>query len=183
MDAYIESRGNRCEVVEDNSFEERCVFYCPTPTPSPQPDSGSPVLYTENVQTKIEISPKLKLTLNRSACFGSCPNYNVTVFGDGTVVYEGENFVPTEGTIEKQISKDQLQQIVAALEEANFYGFVENPHRIVIMDSSNLSISLETDGKIHPIRDGGICSYVNKAGLYEFCDLGDKIDEILEMPW
>ena len=37
------------------------------------------------------------ITLERTTCFGVCPVYTLTIYGDGRVVYEGTRFVRTEG--------------------------------------------------------------------------------------
>src|SRR5947208_1474873 len=39
----------------------------------------------------------LRITLERSTCFGTCPDYKLTVTGDGTVVFEGREFVKVKG--------------------------------------------------------------------------------------
>src|SRR3982751_4511189 len=39
-----------------------------------------------------------EVTLERTACFGSCPIYKVTLRSDGTVIYEGKRFVEMIGT-------------------------------------------------------------------------------------
>ena len=38
------------------------------------------------------------ITLQRTACFGACPVYTVSIYADGTVAYNGERFVEVEGT-------------------------------------------------------------------------------------
>jgi hypothetical protein len=43
------------------------------------------------------------ITLERTVCYGTCPSYKVTLTGDGTVVYEGQNFVRVQGRQEKKI--------------------------------------------------------------------------------
>jgi hypothetical protein len=155
----------------------------PTSVSSPTPEPGNPVLSTDDVKTRIKITPGMIFTLKRSACFGTCPVYSVTIFGDGKVVYEGVHFVPTVGRIEKQIPEDQLKQITRALEKANFYAFYQNRYRDEIIDASNLYIGIRTDKDSHAIQDGGRCSLTHTPGKYEFCDLGNQIDEILGMPW
>ena len=47
------------------------------------------------------------ITLERTACFGVCPVYKLTVYGDGRVVYEGKRFVRVEGTITRNISESR----------------------------------------------------------------------------
>ena len=37
------------------------------------------------------------ITLERTACFGVCPVYKLTIYGDGRVLYDGIRFVRTEG--------------------------------------------------------------------------------------
>lgn len=47
-------------------------------------------------------------TIQRTACFGWCPVYKVTIFRDGAVEYEGEQFVKTQGHATGRISSEQL---------------------------------------------------------------------------
>ena len=35
----------------------------------------------------------LRIKLERTSCFGFCPDYSVTIYGDGTFVYEGHRLV------------------------------------------------------------------------------------------
>ena len=42
---------------------------------------------TENVFSDLVI------TLERTACHGTCPIYKLTIEGNGTVIYEGQDFV------------------------------------------------------------------------------------------
>lgn len=37
------------------------------------------------------------ISLERTSCFGKCPTYRVTIYDDGTVLYEGEQFVRVTG--------------------------------------------------------------------------------------
>ena len=54
---------------------------CSLAAPAPTPDYAS-----------------LVITLERTACFGTCPIYKLTVYGDGRVEYEGERFVTVTGS-------------------------------------------------------------------------------------
>ncbi len=154
----------------------------PTSTPSPIPLCRG-LFIQPNVQTKIEISPDLKITMSRSGGLvdSSEPSYRITINGDGKVHYEGWSGVPTAGSIEKQIQADQLQRIVAAFDEMDFYAiFVKRD--MVITDSSELDIRIEKDGETHDISDEGMCAS-DSSQCPVFCGLGDKIEEILGLPW
>jgi hypothetical protein len=52
-------------------------------------------------------------TIERTACFGWCPIYKLTVFRDGVVEYEGEDFVKTKGKATGRLAPEAL----AALDE------------------------------------------------------------------
>jgi hypothetical protein len=44
------------------------------------------------------------ITLQRTVCFGTCPEYKLTIFSDGTVAYEGISSVKKEDTAKGRIS-------------------------------------------------------------------------------
>ena len=52
------------------------------------------------------------ITLERTLCYGLCPNYKLTIFGDGKVVYEGKNFVKVTGIQTAQISQNKVKELV-----------------------------------------------------------------------
>lgn len=41
--------------------------------------------------------PTLVVSLERTACFGACPQYSVSLYRDGIVAYEGVRFVKVRG--------------------------------------------------------------------------------------
>jgi len=172
-----------------------CINACSSlgllqPTPSPTPMCiGEVWSYAENVQTKIDIEPTLKITIAQDApdlihhtFYGS----TVTIYGDGRVVYTSESSQVSGSTkstsVEKQIPKDQLQQIITALEEANFYAITTGCGGSIVrvIDAPVLEISVEADGKVYEIKDNGECAV---SHFDKYCDLGDQIDAILGIPW
>lgn len=59
------------------------------------------------------------LTLQRSVCFGLCPEYTATVDSDGHIGFAGGRFV-TVSKAEGQASASELKTLIAALNEARF---------------------------------------------------------------
>jgi len=59
-------------------------------------------------------------TLERTACYGECPVYRLTVHSDGSVVYVGTRWVKVLGRQVYQISEAQVAELQAAFEQANF---------------------------------------------------------------
>jgi len=60
---------------------------------------------------KKELSDSLFLRLKRTACFGRCPIYTLSIYIDGTVVYEGEKWVEREGNYNSRVNQTVLEQI------------------------------------------------------------------------
>src|SRR3984893_251893 len=52
------------------------------------------------------------VTLERTVCFGNCPSYQVTIAQDGTVNFEGLDFVKTKGTAREQINPEDFNKLV-----------------------------------------------------------------------
>lgn len=50
----------------------------------------------------------LLASLSRTACYGWCPIYTVTVYRDGVVEYDGERFVKTKGKATWHLAPDEL---------------------------------------------------------------------------
>lgn len=71
-------------------------------------------------------APPTIITLQRTACFGFCPMYKVTIYGDGKVVYEGERFVKETGTRTTKISRAAVQQLVKEFKQANYFTLSDN---------------------------------------------------------
>jgi hypothetical protein len=59
--------------------------------------------------------------MKRGPCFGTCPVYQLTIYGDGRVIYEGQNFVAVEGTQNTRLEAEQIQALVIAIEDADFF--------------------------------------------------------------
>ena len=62
-----------------------------------------------------------KISLERTMCYGSCPVYKVTIFGDGRVKWEGERFVAMEGRLEWLTTRRRLTALAKAVEKINYF--------------------------------------------------------------
>ena len=62
-----------------------------------------------------------EITLERTPCFGTCPVYKVTLQNDGTVIFEGKEYVKEAGRRSGKISAKQFQQLVAKVEQIGFF--------------------------------------------------------------
>jgi hypothetical protein len=67
------------------------------------------------------VSQQAALTLERTACFGFCPIYKLTVYGNGKVVYEGKRFVKVTGTRTTTISQTAVRKLIADFQKINYF--------------------------------------------------------------
>ena len=132
------------------------------------------------------------ITLERSQCFGTCPSYKLTVYGDGRVVYEGRKFVKVEGAVNDSVTQEQLKQLLAEFDKADYFSLRDTYFDATDgcptywTDNPTANTSLELGGKKKAVRhyygcqeketskDSSFSVYPKK--LYE---LESKIDEIV----
>ena len=63
------------------------------------------------------------ITLERTACFGSCPVYTISVSSSGQVSFEGKANVRLLGTATGQIPQEQVEVLLVELERAGYFDF------------------------------------------------------------
>ena len=75
-----------------------------------------------NVDTISDIvKESIFLTIERTPCFGHCPNYKITIMNTGQVLYNGIKFTKKEGQYTKMLSAEQLAQIQSRIYEINLF--------------------------------------------------------------
>ncbi|XSG77645.1 DUF6438 domain-containing protein [Herpetosiphon llansteffanensis] len=86
--------------------------------------SGSLFTQPTAVPTTIQQVPAdLRISLERTACFGECPIYHVTIDATGKVTYQGKDFVKTVGQAEASISNEQLLTLINAFVASNYWNY------------------------------------------------------------
>jgi hypothetical protein len=60
-----------------------------------------------------------------TTCHGTCPAYNVKVFSDGVIVFNGEAYTKLDGIYRLPDNKELFQSILKLLDQSNFYEFNE----------------------------------------------------------
>ena len=122
------------------------------------------------------------ITLERGACFGTCPVYQLKIYEDGKVEYEGKEFVRVRGKANGQITKDALQTLIREFEKID-YVKLDDSYEIGTKNCPEewtdhpLAItSLNWQGKEKKIRHYHGCRGV--AVLDQLTALENKIDEV-----
>lgn len=76
------------------------------------------------------------ITLQRTACYGSCPIYKLTIRGDGSVTYEGAAYVRVKGTQKSKIALAKVQDLVKSFMDANYFN-LKNEY-ITVKDANGI---------------------------------------------
>ncbi len=63
---------------------------------------------------------ELIISLQRTACFGTCPIYKIEIFSDGSGIYTGKRFVENIGITKFSLSETQLNLILTKAEAIGF---------------------------------------------------------------
>jgi hypothetical protein len=65
------------------------------------------------------------ITLERTACFGSCAIYTLSVSPSGDIVYEGKAHVRKVGTATAKVSPERVSELLTELERGGYFDFAD----------------------------------------------------------
>jgi len=118
------------------------------------------------------------ITLERTACFGTCPVYTLKIFEDGKVVYNGQDFVTVKGEQNSSITADQLKELVADFQKADYFNLPDK-YTAPVTDMPTTITSFSLDDKNKTVSNyGGCLSGSPEKAPKALCDLEKKIDAL-----
>src|SRR5690606_9216002 len=122
----------------------------------------------------------VEISMTRTPCFGFCPDYTVTITGDGHVIYEGRRFVNVVGRAEAHITPAQVQALLARFDAVGFER-LQNEYRAGVTDLPSTTIQLVRNGRSKSVLDYGGTG----AGMPESVrELQAEIDRVAgTAPW
>ncbi|WP_395645679.1 DUF6438 domain-containing protein [Terricaulis sp.] len=126
------------------------------------------------VDAQPQPSEAITITLARSACFGFCPIYRVSIDGAGNVTYVGERFVNVRGEQRAQIPAADVQALLRRFDEIGF-ARLRDQYRANVTDLPTYTVSLTRNGVTKTVVDYGGTG----AGMPESVRaLQDEIDRV-----
>jgi uncharacterized protein DUF6438 len=99
------------------------------------------------------------IALERIGCLGSCPDYKVTILGNGSVEYEGRAYVRSKGIRRKTIPLSAVQTLVQRLRNEDFFHWEEKKE--VCVDFPEVDITVTLKGQRKRVLEG--CSSPGKV--------------------
>jgi hypothetical protein len=114
------------------------------------------------------------ITIERTPCFGTCPDYRLEIDGSGKVVYEGRGFVEVKGTRTAYISERKVRELAAEFERIGFYQ-LEDHYAIPATDLPSVIVSINFEGKSKTVNIYG------GGAPKELMDLVEQIEETVNV--
>ena len=115
------------------------------------------------------------ITLQRGPCERRCAVYKVAIFGDGTVIFDGQYYVRKPGPAKARISSDQVGALIAEFRAIDYFDLKDQTCNQADADAPTVitSIALGGQGKsvLHDLGCQGPVAAKLKA-------LEDKIDKV-----
>jgi hypothetical protein len=94
--------------------------------------------------------PAVLARIERTACAGTCPVYQIEVWDDGAVRYDGRAHVEVLGQAEARLSAAELARVRAAFEEGRFTAM--QPPPLVVIDLPTTILGYRNGERMHVIQ-------------------------------
>jgi hypothetical protein len=126
------------------------------------------------------------ITIRRTVCFGTCPDYTLTIAADGSVIFEGREYVRTKGTAKSTISLETLRQLIGEFDRVKYFSLNDRYESRkdgcpeVWTDNPSAITSIRINGKSKSISHYYGCQAGTGTSIYpkDLTLLETKIDEL-----
>ena len=128
------------------------------------------VMAAAPAQTASASAGPIEIVLQRTPCFGTCPDYSVVLRDDGTVTYDGRQYVRVPGRHSWKIDPAKVRALAREMEAAGFFE-LKDTYTSMMTDHPTTYTTLQIGSRFKKIRD-----YV--SGPPALKDLEAKIEEV-----
>lgn len=128
------------------------------------------IYFLSEFKFKDAVITDVVITLERTACRGICPVYKLTIYEDGRVIYEGEEFVSVTGKQTSRISSDKVKELIDEFYKIDYFS-LKDRYEALITDLPTTITSIAIGEQTKRVE--------NYAGApKKLNELETKIDEI-----
>lgn len=119
---------------------------------------------------------RIKITLERTQCFGTCPSYRVEIRGDGLVTYTGRRYVDVEGEHIYKVPVVDVARLIVSLSRKDIWS-LRSEYAARITDLPGAQLTLQMGNQTHSLKD-----YVGRyAGMPRAVnDFEQEIDNVAQ---
>ena len=92
------------------------------------------------------------IRIERGPCFGTCPVYRVTLYGDGTVRYDGKDHVSARGSQTAVIAPEKVKELAGEIERSGFFNLRDFYTEVSVTDAPTVVLYVAVDGKKKQVK-------------------------------
>ena len=83
--------------------------------------------------------------MEKNPCYDDCPIFKLTLYENGLIRYEGEDFVDKIGVYTKKMNINDLRKLTKQFRDAGFHTF-DDAYRSDYPDQQTISITFDDEG-------------------------------------
>lgn len=111
-------------------------------------------------------APEKMITLQKTACFGTCPVYTLDIYSNQEVNLMAEQFVGVgQGVFQLRLTQSEYDQIIEQFKRSEFFGF-ENRYRAQVSDLPTIFLTFSDGSRSKTIELYG----AGPAALHQLVD-------------
>ena len=114
-----------------------------------------------------ELDPPF-FVLERTACYGTCPQYVVKIYNSGEIIYNGKRFVDKMGCFSSIISLEQISTLKTFINDVHFFS-LEEKYDAPVSDLPSIITEVSINNKKHRVIDRWN-GPVELKKIYQFID-------------
>lgn len=130
-------------------------------------------------------TPAIKrITLQRMGCYGTCPVYSVTIESNGSVLFQGDNYVRHKGKARSTVRAKSWQFLISAFRQVGFFRFQDRYDtkkdgcKATTLDAPSLVITVDSSqGEKKVSYNLGCQGPKDVASLYWLADTIDIVSD------
>ena len=112
---------------------------------------------------------------------GVGPDYSITIYGHGTIVYEGKENVKVKDVVEEAISEGKIMALLNEFKNSGFFSLNDNFSAAGVTDRPYTTISISIPSDTGKMIEKKITHYHNDRTVPETLkNLEEKIDDIVQ---
>jgi uncharacterized protein DUF6438 len=126
---------------------------------------------------KTGAAPTVIVELHRSGCYGTCPVYDLVIYSDGRVDYQGRQFVKERGARTAKLAPADLAALHAAFAKAKYFELADKYTNYEVTDNPSALTMYRNDGRTKSIDH----YYGDRSAPAALSDLESRIDAIVRV--
>lgn len=95
------------------------------------------------------------ISLERTACFGECPIYTLTLRADGTAIYRGEDYVERVGLYQGRFWKGSFERLETLVERLGFWALEPCYDNVSVTDMPSQIVTVAVGERRKTVEEYG----------------------------